>query len=109
MTCAYNANLSLNICIVCFPLTLYLEVRFCLGMSVGCMQVRRRRRKRHKIQYTVGQHLHPIGIMVRLAITYDSESHLVLLHGNMMEGRYIQEIMKPVLVSYLGTLKEGST
>jgi hypothetical protein len=72
------------------------ESRFCLGMHDG-----RRRVRRRNFAFSVERHLaRTVGVMVWGAICFGSRSRLVFIQGNLTAIRYVQEVLRPVVVPY---------
>lgn len=84
------------------------ESRFCLQHNDGRQHVRRRRGERAHASTIVERHTGPTpGIMVWGAISYDSRSPLVVVEGTMTARRYVDQVIRPVVIPFMNTIPNG--
>jgi hypothetical protein len=77
------------------------ESRFCLGMHDGRRRVRRLRGERRNFAFSIERPVaRTVGVMVWGAICFGSRSRLVFIQGNLTAIRYVQEVLRPVVVPY---------
>ncbi|UYV79799.1 hypothetical protein LAZ67_18000688 [Cordylochernes scorpioides] len=78
------------------------ESRFCLSSDSRCVRVWRRRGERSNPAAIVERPtVRQRGIMVWGAIAYDSRSPLLRIQGTMTAQRYVDDVLRPVTLSYL--------
>ena len=74
------------------------ESRFCLHVSEGCTRVQRRPGEHHLPQGICPRHTDPTsGFMVWGVISYNSQSHMVFLQGEVNSALYIAQVVNPIL------------
>ena len=84
------------------------ESRFCLGGHDGRGRVRRRRGERRHLAFAVERHVHrTIGLMVWGAIAFGSKSPLIVIRGTMTAVRYVDVVLRPVVLPYVRGIEEG--
>jgi hypothetical protein len=72
-----------------------------LGMHDGRRRVRRLRGERRYFAFSVERPVaRTVGVMVWGAIYFGSRSRLVFIQGNLTAIRYVQEVLRPVVVPY---------
>ena len=81
------------------------ESRFFLYASDGRTLVRRRPGERHLTECICPWHTGPISSFMLESISCNSWSHLMFLQGKVNSARYIEQVVNPVLLSFL--LQEG--
>jgi transposase len=77
------------------------ESRFCLGMHDGRRRMRRLRGERRNFAFSIERPVaRTVGVMVWGAICFGSRSRLVFIQGNLTAIRYVQEVLRSVVVPY---------
>ena len=85
------------------------ESRFCLQKNDGRVRVWRRRGERNARACVVPKKAHfGGGIMVWGGITAHGKTDLVIVDGNLNSRRYIDEILRPVVVPYVQNMRQGA-
>ncbi|GFV51351.1 transposable element Tcb2 transposase [Trichonephila clavipes] len=81
------------------------ESRFVLGTDDNCVLVWRRPGERSNSPHTVLRHTaRTAGVMVWGAIAYDSRSTLIVMRGTLTGQRYVDDILRPHVGSFLNGL-----
>ncbi|GFU78716.1 transposable element Tcb2 transposase [Trichonephila clavipes] len=81
------------------------ESRFVLGTDDNRVRVWRRPGERYNSLHTVLRPTaHTPGVMVWGAIAYDSRSTLIVMRGTLMGQRYVNDILRPHVGSFLNGL-----
>lgn len=74
----------------------------------GRQSIKRLRGERCRLDLGIECHVHrTFDLMVWGAIAYGSRSHLLIIRDNMTVERYVNNVLRPVVVSYVRTIKEG--
>ncbi|GFX72978.1 transposable element Tcb2 transposase [Trichonephila clavipes] len=81
------------------------EIQFVLGTDDNRVQVWRRPGERYNSPHTVLRHTaRTAGVMVWRAIAYDSRSTLTVISGTLTGQRYLDDILRPHVGSFLNYL-----
>ncbi|GFX34593.1 transposable element Tcb2 transposase [Trichonephila clavipes] len=79
--------------------------RFVLGTDDKRVPVWRRPGKRYNFSHTVLSHTaRTAGVMVWMAIAYDSRSTLIVMRGTLTDQRYVDDILRPHVGPFLNGL-----
>ncbi|GFX80492.1 transposable element Tcb2 transposase [Trichonephila clavipes] len=81
------------------------ESRFVLGTDDNRVRVWKRPGERYNLPHTVLRHTaRTAGVMVWLAIAYDSRSTLIVMRGTLTGQRYVDDILRPHVGPFLNGL-----
>ena len=85
------------------------ESRFNLSVNDGRIRVYRRRGKRnHDVNVREPDRYGGGSVMVWAAITTHGRTYLQFIDGNLPAQRYVDEIMRPMVLPFLGQIGRGA-